>query len=1016
MAISLHCDHCQFSTNVKEKYAGQRVRCPKCKELIQLPELAGLEIPVEDIIEPASPTGNLITPVQTTSEKQSSSPKHIPIIGGVVLAVALLAGVFYWGRSSSGTNEVPSISQDGNSAEEPAQQAGTLEANQAASSQLPPPETQQLLDAGSNQPAVQPNLNVSPPRTSSTTPVTPTNSAAVVPVKPTPLLNNDLQFEILPLEEPVSFMAMTEDGRHLLLSHQSANRVTVFDIANKTVVEELNTPSPKSVLCRAGKIFVANVGEATVSEFSKNDGRWIQSNEYQVDKPNVVHISAPQSRNFKGKLLVTCHGTDRKASYQDSHIYVLDLESDECKKVSSASMASYSYDGKLAVTQGSFNLSPSGGVTAYVAEEFESGTANPFFRGGIQQTPYVYQAYPGSYWFGTNMIFGGNPLAEIHKNLGRIVVPDQLQKVVYVVDEDLIKAHQLNTAFNKIGQKRASYSSGYDKKFDHVYHRIYRKRGYILDHPVACTLGGKLSIFLLDLKGGLVLAAEATAFKETPFGSTASVKLEPPAKADTPKEQTPHRPTPLPTPTATRVPSFDVQEKPDYDKIFRELPKYAPVGESLSLQLEIPKDVELAMMSGPDGLNLNSSGSLKWTPKANQVGEHELKIRVRENKQQAFVRPKIEVIDRELFDAVGGDLSKLSDFQSLPLSVDRYSLANGIDGKSLLLLQGRELRIIDASGRKVQKTIKLPNRYKLLEEREKFFVCAIDKPPAIDVVDKRSLKVIKHIPLKTTENRIREITDLAINPVDDRSYAAVKLVGDLPRYHIFEINESQGKARPNGMIGKWIEISADGRRAYTGYSDIYQNGIQFHLNPGWRLIEIPEYGNIDMLIEWNLANTDPIQVVRNAGGNGKGIRLSADGHHIVYLSHVGLPMHSGNLTCFKTVDFSSETVLYETNKIGSTNDLTFHPRLPIVASPGSGSAVLFHQESGKQINNKLLLTSSGLGEVKVEKILFSPDGRSLLFVCATVEGKYIRAVKLKLTEKEKNAPPPKPRRTRGATA
>ena len=114
--------------------------------------------------------------------------------------------------------------------------------------------------------------------------------------------------------------------------------------------------------------------------------------------------------------------------------------------------------------------------------------------------------------------------------------------------------------------------------------------------------------------------------------------------------------------------------------------------------------------------------------------------------------------------------------------------------------------------------------------------------------------------------------------------------------------------------------------------------------------------------------------IRQAGGNGNGIRLSPDGERIVYLSHVGTPMHSKNLLGISARDFDQPAVTYETRDVGTTRELTFHPALPWVAVPGGSSAVLFDRETGRVLERKLQLTSKGLNGAKVERLMFSPNG------------------------------------------
>src|SRR5690606_32807614 len=119
-------------------------------------------------------------------------------------------------------------------------------------------------------------------------------------------------------------------------------------------------------------------------------------NEFEVDKPNIVHLSAAQGASFRGELLVTCHEEGPQGSYRGPTIFHVDTVRGGQKAVSKDSLANVSHDGKLVLGQGSFNLSPSGGITAVPFADFLQGNSQPVFRGGIQQTPWIYQVHPGS--------------------------------------------------------------------------------------------------------------------------------------------------------------------------------------------------------------------------------------------------------------------------------------------------------------------------------------------------------------------------------------------------------------------------------------------------------------------------------------------------------------------------------------------------------------------------------------------------------------------------------------------
>ena len=617
-----------------------------------------------------------------------------------------------------------------------------------------------------------------------------------------------------------------------------------------------------------------------------------------------------------------------------------------------------------------------------------SGKAQPILRGGHSRMPFVYQVAPGGYWIGGNAVYGGVPLSQLKKDLGKLIVPDLSQKVIYALTEHSLTAHRLDIAFTEMGMRGAVFPQP-PEQFQEAYQVLSRTRDYLLDHPVAFTHGDRLFLFVLTASGGLVLTAETQAFTANAAPASAS-------GTDVAKSSE--------TPSDGRSDGGMTGAHFAWvGGLLEEFPARIPAGKQFQFHFSLPEQASIELMSEIAGVTLTPKGELRWTPASEQVGVHELKIRVAQGGESEFLRPQLEVIDEELAASVGGDLSNLDRVPRLELAVDRYAISDSFNRDQVLLLQGDELRELADDGITVTNTRKLPNRYEFIEERRDAYIAVARNPePVLHVVDKGSLKVRREIRLTTDEAQVLEITDLAISPTDTMSYVAIKYAVELPRYTVLMVDEQSGRVQVPGILGTWVEVSPDGKRLYTGYKDLYDRGSSFHINPDWRLIEIPEYGNVDMLMSWSIGGRPRLrQVIRQAGGNGNGIRLSPDGQRITYLSFVGTPMHSKNLQGWNARELGGPPVCYETKDQAVTTELAFHPSLPLVAVPGSGAAVVFDRETGRRLENKLLVPSDGLGDVQVERLFFSPNGRNLVFVCsAGASGRYLRSVPLKLTSQE----------------
>lgn len=610
------------------------------------------------------------------------------------------------------------------------------------------------------------------------------------------------------------------------------------------------------------------------------------------------------------------------------------------------------------------------------------GKPEALFRGGEPQTPFLYQVHPGSFWFGDNMVFAGAPVKLLRNDLGDLIVPDLSRRLVYSLTKERLRAHRIDTALTEVGDRDLAWPQPQRERFDGISHRLYRRRDYLLDHPVAVTHGNDLRLFVLDMKTNEILTARTAAF---PDGDGSQLAGGSPKRADATSSASPEAAAGAAAAGELGVPGRIAE------------------GAALKIQLEGPAGAEYALMSGPGGMTLSKTGELSWTPEKTHIGRHELKIRVRAPSRIAIARPGIEVIDRELVARSGGALEAVDRFERLVLEPDHYKLLPGAGHRSLLLLQGDQLRILGPDGFTVAREHKLPRRYQSIAERGDGIIALSREPLQLDLLDGRTLRVQKSIPVRPGAVRVLDVTDFAVHPTAPTSYIAIKHDIDLPRYRILVIDELTGQTdAPDDLIGTWIAVDPAGDALYAGYRDIYERGARFHVNPDWRIIVSPDYGSVDWLLSYSLDGGQPTfrQLVREAGGNGNGIRMSADGSRISYLSHVGTPLHSKKLAAWNTADFVAEPVSYAADG-ASTKLLAFHPSLNIAAVPAGNSAVLFDRETGRVLKGKLQLTGTGLGDAALEDLIFSPDGRSLIFLCSDPEvGRYLRKVGLNLTPAE----------------
>jgi hypothetical protein len=314
-----------------------------------------------------------------------------------------------------------------------------------------------------------------------------------------------VKFKVLATDEPVTTMAMTEDGLYLVLAHQAADLHSVWDVKAEKMIKSVEIRAPRDLLCRGDGVYVANNAKGTITVLSIKNG-WKPVRKLTVERPMSVHMSAPQGKYFKDELIVTCHDSG-------GYIYRLDAHKSESELLSRATMATVSYDGKLTITQESFNQSPSGQIAAFAYDDFLRGIPKALYGGGSMQTPYVYQAQRGSYWIGPNIIDAGNPIVAVKelRDGNLIFIPDVMRRQVYALSDASISARQLNTDLTVLASRKVTFPPQQAKDFARVFHQLYRHRGYTLDNPLACTHDKDLYLFVIDQKSNAVLYSHTAA-------------------------------------------------------------------------------------------------------------------------------------------------------------------------------------------------------------------------------------------------------------------------------------------------------------------------------------------------------------------------------------------------------------------------------------------------------------------------------------------------------------------------
>jgi serine protease Do len=248
------------------------------------------------------------------------------------------------------------------------------------------------------------------------------------------------------------------------------------------------------------------------------------------------------------------------------------------------------------------------------------------------------------------------------------------------------------------------------------------------------------------------------------------------------------------------------------------------------------------------------------------------------------------------------------------------------------------------------------------------------------------------------------VLGIALHPSMPVSYIAFSRGLDIPRDRFIVYHESKGEAREGeDLIGTYLAIDPSGKFLMTGYRDIYEKGSRLLINPD-RVHVLPEYGSIDWLMRYSLDRTgqpDLDETKKDAGGNGRGMRLSSDGKRVTYLSVVGSPKFAHNLAGWDPTDLNKLPVTYTTHNIASTEFAAFHPFLPLLAclSP-QNDPVFYDIESGDQISGKVQDDTGKVPGERMHNLFFSPDGKYVVLDTSVNEIRYFRSLELTLSPPE----------------
>ncbi|OWK34491.1 hypothetical protein FRUB_10462 [Fimbriiglobus ruber] len=309
-------------------------------------------------------------------------------------------------------------------------------------------------------------------------------------------------------------------------------------------------------------------------------------------------------------------------------------------------------------------------------------------------------------------------------------------------------------------------------------------------------------------------------------------------------------------------------------------------------------------------------------------------------------------------------------------------------------MQGDALVRLDADGVTEKERHQLNAKYTSIAERADYFVAVSDPLKTVVVLDKTTLKPIREQKLK-----FRQLIDLAPHPKLPLSYVTVADDSTAPTFHVIVFNEESCETRePRGVFGTWVRVHPAGTFLVTAHESIYERGTQLLVNPDKTHV-VPDYGTIDLLACYTLDEHGVpmfMDLKKKAGAGANGLRMSADGERVTFLSDAGYPMYSKNTGGFDPLDLQKMPVFYETKDRASPRDLAYHPHLPLCASASKDSVVFFHREKGTVEERAV----EPVRYDRVHHVYFAPDGKHVVLDCEQGGVRALRSAAIKLSAEE----------------
>lgn len=314
--------------------------------------------------------------------------------------------------------------------------------------------------------------------------------------------------------KPVTSMSLSEDGKLLFLCHETENLVSVWDVCAGKVSHTIETPKPRSILCRGNYAFVTHTQADKLTLLSRSDN-WTEIDNLVVPNNIILHVSAPVHENFKDEILVTCRGASEEKNTPQYGNYLLNYHNGQLTQVGSYSFATFDASGTKVLVQEKTNL----GTTRVAISDTEDldGKGNlptVDLSSEIAASQHFYAIPQSDCWLSNQFIIRANANAPLYQNYFAILVPDLAQNLIYAVSPNTVDVFELTNEVTAVSSHPLRFETLSPSVAET---RLIKNRAgaedLLLNRPLAYTHDDKLYLFLLDPEAGELFQAVVPAFK-----------------------------------------------------------------------------------------------------------------------------------------------------------------------------------------------------------------------------------------------------------------------------------------------------------------------------------------------------------------------------------------------------------------------------------------------------------------------------------------------------------------------